>query len=353
MNEPSALSPEQRKISHAASAWLVKRDRGFTAVEQDEFFAWLAADPQHGEWLARHQATWKEFNLLAQWRPEHSAEPNPELLARPRRVVWPAWTMVLAVAAAVVFALVLFRPPVDEAPATPVATAYRSRVLEDGSTIGLRGDSEVLVRYTPTERKVDLVRGEAFFTVAKNPDRPFIVHANGVDVRAVGTAFNVRMEAARVEVLVTEGRVAVDQVEPGARGQGAGNDGGKQAASPTARLAPLLIGAGQRAIVNLADETAPTIAAVAESEIARALAWQPALLDFESAPLGEVVAEFNRRNQTQLVVADAGLRDMPIVASFRSDNVEGFVRLLELTAGVRVERRDGTIILRAGGGAAP
>jgi transmembrane sensor len=353
MNEPSALSPEQRRISHAASAWLVKRDRGLTAAEQDDFFAWLAADPRHGEWFARHQATWKEFNLLAQWRPEHSAEPNPELLARPRRrrVAWPVWTMALAAAAAVALAFLLSRPPAGEAPAAPVAAVYRSRVLEDGSTIGLRGDSEVLVRYTATERKVDLVRGEAFFTVAKNPDRPFVVHAHGVDVRAVGTAFNVRVDPAHVEVLVTEGRVAVDQAVAGASGEGAGIEAREQAASPSAGLVPLLLDAGERAIVSLAGETVPAVSAVPPAEIARALAWQPALLDFESAPLGEVVAEFNRRNHTQLVVADAGLRDMPIVASFRSDNVEGFVRLLELTAGVRVERRDGTIILRAGGAA--
>jgi transmembrane sensor len=89
------------------------------------------------------------------------------------------------------------------------------------------------------------------------------------------------------------------------------------------------------------------VARVGEQEIARALAWQPRLLDFDSTPLGEVVAEFNRRNVTQLVLADDALAGMPIVASVRSDNVEGFVRLLEVNGSVRVERRDGKIFLRA------
>ena len=74
---------ESKRIDLEAAAWLVKRDRGFTAVEQDEFHHWLSSDPRHGEWLARHQGTWGEFDQLAQWRPEHSVEPNPDLLARP------------------------------------------------------------------------------------------------------------------------------------------------------------------------------------------------------------------------------------------------------------------------------
>lgn len=78
-------SREHEHIDHAAADWLVRRDRGLTPAEQDEFFQWLAADPRHGERFAQHQRTWKEFNLLAQWRPEHSAEPNPDLLAKPRR----------------------------------------------------------------------------------------------------------------------------------------------------------------------------------------------------------------------------------------------------------------------------
>src|SRR5438270_643302 len=82
----------------------------------------------------------------------------------------------------------------------------------------------------------------------------------------------------------------------------------------------------------------PRVIPVSADEIARTLAWEPRLLDFASTPLREVVAEFNRGNEVQLVIADPSLSEMPIVASFRSDNVDGFVRLLELTSGVRAER---------------
>jgi transmembrane sensor len=94
--------------------------------------------------------------------------------------------------------------------------------------------------------------------------------------------------------------------------------------------------------------TSPPLApiAVTAAEIARTLAWQPRLLEFSSAPLAQVVAEFNRHNTLQLSLADPDLASLPVTASFRSDNAEGFVRLLEATAGVRAERRRDTILLR-------
>jgi transmembrane sensor len=85
---------------------------------------------------------------------------------------------------------------------------------------------------------------------------------------------------------------------------------------------------------------------VTAAEIARTLAWQPRLLEFSSAPLAQVVAEFNRHNTLQLSLADPDLASLPVIASFRSDNAEGFVRLLEATAGIRAERRRDTILLR-------
>ena len=102
---PSPRPPDDiRRLDREAAAWLVKKDHGFTAAEQDAFFQWLAADPRHGEWFARHRQTWKEFNLLAEWKPEHSTEPNADLLAKSVRARAPvirwAWFGGLAAAAA-------------------------------------------------------------------------------------------------------------------------------------------------------------------------------------------------------------------------------------------------------------
>lgn len=335
MSDAKRLS-ELERIDHAAAEWLIRRDAGLSAAEQDEFFSWLAADPRHGERFAQHQRTWKEFNLLAQWRPEHSAEPNPDLLARKRSPrIWLRWAIPLATAAVLVIGLFLAQPPhatplsSARAPERSHAPAYQQRVLEDGSTLELREDSEVRVDFSPDVRRVVLVRGEAYFTVAKNPARPFVVRARDVDVRAVGTSFNVRLDPERVEVLVTEGRV---QVTP--------------PVAAMEREIPLLE-AGHCAVVPLDVTVAPRIALLDEQQIARVLAWQPRLLDFSETPLGEVVKAFNARNRIQLVIADPDLAGMRVVVSIRSDNVEGFVRLLETTNSVRAERSGDTIALRS------
>lgn len=323
-----------REVALAASGWIVRSNRGLTAQEQDEYSAWLAADPRHGEWLAKRRQAWAEFDVLNEWRPEHSAEPNPDLLAAPRgrwlgrRLIFPA---VLALAAGVAAAFLILRPsPAEKTePLAAVAPGYESRALDDGSVVELNGGAQIEVRFTADERRVRLVRGEAHFQVAKNPLRPFVVEAGGVAVRAVGTAFDVLLGGNAVEVLVTEGRVRVDP----------------PAASAAANAAPD-VSAGQRVVVALTGGQAPVVTAASDEEIARRLAWQPRLLDFSATPLAEVAAEFNRRNRTQLVLADPALRAMPVVASFRSDNLDGFVRMLELSAGVSAERTGNTVVLR-------
>lgn len=322
-NHASSKSEAEHVIDLAAAEWLVQRDRGFTAKEQDEFFQWLATDPRHGEWLAIHDRTWRDFNRLAQWRPEHSSEPNPDLLARRRpRRNW-AWSAALAAAAGIALAFGVWqwqlRTEHDRPAALAASPGVRHQVLPDGTAVELNRGAEIEVAFTPAERRVRLVRGEAHFAVTKNPLRPFIVRANGVDVRAVGTAFDVRLGAESVEVLVTEGHVQV---------------------SPPSSSVPVLA-AGQRTVVSFSAEAPPPqVLNVTPAEMAERLAWQPQLLDFSSTSLASVVEEFNRRStSTKLVIADPELGRLPIVASVRSDNIEGFVRALELTAGVRTERR--------------
>jgi len=106
-----------------------------------------------------------------------------------------------------------------------------------------------------------------------------------------------------------------------------------------APLVPLLE-ANQRAVVSLSSShEPPRIATLTPGEIERLLAWQHRLLSFTAMPLSGIVAEFNRRNAVQLVVIDPELASVPISATFRSDNIQGFVHLLEAGFGVRVERR--------------
>ncbi len=211
MKRPEPESPEAERRSQTAAEWLARCDRGLSAAEQDDFL----------QWRALHRHVVGDFSALAHWRPEHSEEPNPDLLApaRRRRIHWLAPTL-LAAAPAIALAAFWWRA----APLTPTAGALapvaptwelKRLILEDGSSVELNHGANVTTEFSASERRATLVRGEALFTVAKNPARPFIVRAGGVDVRAVGTAFSVRLDAAAVEVLVTEGRVALARAENG------------------------------------------------------------------------------------------------------------------------------------------
>lgn len=347
------------RIATAAAEWMIRCESGLTAQEQDDFCDWLAADPRHGDELALQRKTWKRLDQLVEWRPEHGARPNPDLLARPlklRIVRVVPWAVGLAAAAAVAF---LFRPsnstPIQvtnvvqvAAPAAMAATTG-PMVLEDGSIVELNEGAKVTVHFTETERRVSLERGEAHFAVTKNPARPFIVSAGGIDVRAVGTAFNVSFGKAGVEVLVTEGRVQVDTARVAAI---------EELQRPERAMVPPLVPmltARQRVIVSTAttlDSPQIEIATLSLGEIDRVLAWQHRMLEFNSTPLADVVLEFNRRNVVQLVVVDPELNAVGISGRFRTDNIDLLLSLLEKQFGVHAEQRADTEISlkRAGSG---
>ncbi len=346
--EPNHPSPDLT-VESAAADWLVRHDRGLTPRQQDEFLQWLAASPAHRESFDRHRRLWGDFNALAQWRPEHSSVPNPDLLARPRRARVLRWWAPVAFAAAAGIALAIWWSPVQRLPSAEMlslaAVSYRQETLSDGSVLDLNRGAHVVVQFSRSERRVLLAEGEAQFTVAKNPTRPFIVRAGGVDVRAVGTVFNVKLAGPNLDVLVTEGTVRVSQSAPP---QSPGGEATAPVGAPPEVLA--MVSAGERTLVGLAEVMAPSVVVpVSKQEVTHLLDWQPRLLDFNSEPLADVVAVFNRRSSARLVIGDEALRTLPIVASIRSDNVDGFVRLLEATMGVRAERRsDGEIVLRRG-----
>lgn len=343
-------TPDRREAVEAeAAAWVMREDRGITAREQDELSQWLAADSAHGRELARHRQLWRRLDHLAEWRPEHSSRPNPDLLAPQAGTGVRRWMPVLVPIAAAAVLAVLFLPRTTRqlpAPMAPQAAATDAdsdtqRVLPDGSVVEFNRGAAITVDYSAKRRSVRLVTGEAHFTVVKDPTRPFVVTAQGVDVRAVGTAFNVRVDRAVVEVLVTEGQVRLDST-PESPGQSDRTADGSGAAP----LVPQLE-ARQRAIVSgPARAEAPQIDTLTPGEIERVLAWQHRRLDFTATPLAEVVAEFNRRNHTQIILIDHELAAMRVSASFRSNNIEGFIHLMESGFGMRAERREAEILLR-------
>jgi len=334
--------PNDEALAALAAAWLVEREAGLTAAQAAVFAAWRQADPRHEEAVRRLERTWGELEQLRVFRPEARLHPDPDVLVRrgvrPRPRLSPGW-VAAGLAAGLVFVATHWwsgtpwgAPPATEPPPTTYATTaegYQRVTLADGSVLELNADSAARVGFTPAERSVRLERGEAHFTVAKDRQRPFVVRAHGVAVRAVGTEFNVRLLDRRVELLVTEGRVRVDNL-------------------PAAALRPALeVGAGERVLMaSGADGAAalPPVEMVPVATIQEALAWQGPRLRFVETPLTEVVAQFNQRNQVQLRLADPALGNLTVDGSFRVEQVEAFVRLLESNAAIRVERTSPGVI---------
>lgn len=334
--------PAPTTIEQAALGWFARCDRGLSPAEEEQFTDWLAADSRHAEIFNELSGTW---NLLGGMRAP-AATIQPATVATSRSTHWHRWVLPLAAAAAVALAYFgYWRPRYYTTDTATEIGIVRTLHLPDGTIARLSTDTELTVGFKPGERRIALLRGEASFAVAKDPTRPFTVMANGVAVRAVGTAFNVRLAEQSVEVLVLEGKVRVSDAVSGAS---------LLTARPHALDAeglPVLV-PGERAVVAVAEprQPAPAPAVVTElapGEMERRTAWQERRLEFESTPLSEMVAEFNRFNRSKLVVADPALAARCFGGSFRADDADGFVRMLQENFGVTVERMDGVTILRA------
>lgn len=337
-------------VADEAAAWLARLDRGLTVAELRELRRWQESDPRHRPALESLRESWANFDL-AQADPalaREAAALERATAGRSRARTAPAWWgLGIAAALALTTGVVVWRSSEPAAPTVIAGPNYqviessaRRVVFDDGSEAEVRGDSEVRAQYSAAERRVLLVRGEAHFTVRKDAARPFVVSAGDAALKAVGTAFNVRLDRNQVEVLVTQGTVEVAETGP-------------VAATATAAAAAPLVTAGERAVVmRRAEESdAPSVEVSRTSavEVDRALAWQTKRLVFDRTPLQEAVDAFNRHSSVQagatLVLGDDSLRDRLLGGTFRAANAEAFVRLLEKSVEVRSERHGDRIVL--------
>lgn len=353
---------DDESIAATAAAWLAQRDDTLTPTEAVAFALWRAADSRHEAAVARLENTWAALQPLRDFRPAAARHPDRDLLAAPVRgqiVAFPFGARAFAFATAAALMLALgwwsLRPTsTDGNHYATTAGGYERVMLADGSVLELNSDTAAEVSFTTTERRVRLARGEAHFTVAKNPARPFWVEAGGVAVRAVGTAFNVRLGARDVEVLVTEGKVSVSEtvgptLADAAPALRSGLSTTSNATFLTANERVLLSTTRPATTTPLAPAPTPLVEHITPEAVRDALSWQGPRLVFVDTPLAEAVAQFNRRNTLQLVLADPALATLPVGGGFRPENVEAFVRLLESSGDVVVERNDPSrLVLRRG-----
>ncbi len=341
MKTPHSDNDDFSRVEQEAAVWVLKNDRGLTPEEQDALTDWLAADPTHKEAYALHSWGWDELDRLAGL---HTTQPIPvdeDLLTeapieyhapRPRARPWMVTGLAMAASVALFFTVnsVFFgdsSAPVADEPVI-VYERIQQMHLDDGSRIELNHGARVRTAYTENERAIHLLEGEANFSVAKDPNRPFVVYVSGMRLCALGTVFNVRYDAQTVDLIVTEGRVQLLETD--------------DPSTPfTAVETSPIIETSQRAIVNLSTrERGMVVRQLAPTEIEAELIWRPELIDFNDEYLPIIVDDFNRRNRVQIILNDPALQELKLTSIFWSDNVEAFVRLLESNFNVRVERRN-------------
>lgn len=372
MNQPKHANPLNPQIRNEATEWLLRFSEGeVDAAGREQFNFWLRTSPEHVRAYLRVAAFWQEaghidgkqgprdidalisqakqegniFPLAFGPRPNDRAADRDASLAEELPKAHPrhATQRFLAIAAMLLVAIgavgahqYLTRNVYE----TSIGE-QRTINLADGSTLILNADSKVRVRYSETERSIDLEEGQALFKVAKNPSRPFVVRSGEASVRAVGTQFDVYRKSTGTTVTVVEGKVAVTSEK--VKGTGDGQDqevgviAGEQLTIPKIRVAPAT------AAATPDTTSAPQVRPV---KVAEATAWTEGLLVFDGTPLSEVIREFNRQNSKPLVLQGTPeLAQIKITGTFPANGADRITRFLQERFSVAAHETDDHIAL--------
>ncbi|RLQ21112.1 DUF4880 domain-containing protein [Seongchinamella sediminis] len=340
----------QLQLRREAAAWLVRLDGDdVSGQELSELREWLDQDPRHVEELVEMARLWDAMDcmaVIAEMLPAGAARP-PDTSRGRLFGVGSVAAMASALAAVALLAVFLtgsLTAPELHHQSEPQELVYRTGVgeqseitLRDGSVLVLNTSSEVRVSYRADERLVLLTGGEAYFTVAKNRDAPFVVHAGRARVRALGTAFSVRLVRQHIEVLVDEGRVQVGTARPQALASGDSSAQPATAHTPDA----VTLGAGGRIAY---DSVLGEPDYLPGESLQRALAWRSGKLQFAGEPLSTVVDEVSRYTDQRIEIVDSSIADLRIGGYFDIGEIDGFLAALEGGFGVSVVRLNDDIV---------
>jgi transmembrane sensor len=252
----------------------------------------------------------------------------------------------------------------------------RSLTLPDGSTVDLNARSRIRIEFSTTERRVDLLDGQALFQVAKDKQRPFIVSSSDATVRAVGTQFDVYRKSSGTIVTVLEGRVAVYANASASTGltvthpaspperavrhsanaasatvndpaadvhSRASNPSGAAPALPAQPAGLVDPSAGEAVLLSAGEQVTVTPQSIAEpkhADLNAATAWMQRRLTFDGSKLSDVAAEFNRYNRRQLVIDGEEMSDFHVSGVYSSTDPTSLLRFLREQPGIRISETE-------------
>ena len=323
-SEPSSSCGNRDAIEAEAARLLARLNSAPTPEDESDICAWVESDPRHAVAFARAEAAWEAAERLKSAAADLSLPPLAEIVSeeQQRRL---SRNIMIAAAVAVLFFLVAAIVTVRtfsgiDRYQTGIGE-YRDIALDDGSILHLNSDSEAEVRFTSNGRKVRIVKGEASFDVAHDRKRPFDVEARSAMIRAVGTAFNVRMRPSIVELTVTQGTVTV-------------HSGGSAAQK---------VAAGSGAVIQPRNVA---LTRLGPKLIDQRTAWREQMVELDGETIEQATGEFNRYRAAPILIGDTRVSSLRIGGRFRTSDSREFLSALQLSLPVRaVHGEDGSVML--------
>ncbi len=309
----STLDATQQSVDDQAAEWLalLRSDR-CTEEDRGAFAVWLAMDKSHSQAMDRTLDLWDDLQAL-QYMPDAAFEPA----VNHHRRQWLAGG--LALAATVALAAVLL-PRFDQSEASlqfQTAMGEQSTVeLADGSTVLLNTDTRISVSYTEERRDIDLLQGEAYFSVVSDSQRPFVVNSGAADVAAVGTAFNIYRAQDDARITVSEGVVRVTE----------------RNAPSTRAAATELLHANQAMTASPAGLADVTIVNTGD-----VLAWQQGKIIAHEMPLPELAAQIERYFDTDIVITDPAVAAHTVSGDFDLDAPDSLLTAVAVSLNLQLD----------------
>lgn len=345
MTTPDAGTQLSREIRAEASAWIAKLHGPERSAElEDDFRSWLGASPENARAFEHMTEIWESIPQVSTAMPRLAVRESFDVPKR-RWHLSLAAACVLAVAVGAVWFAML-----DGRYSTGIGE-QRIVNLDDGSRIHLNSATTIDVDIGPRARHLRLERGEAFFDVAKDPTRPFIVGVGERVVTALGTSFVVRFDPKRLAVTLVEGRVAVSKDGDDAAAVSLKSAISSKSDDPSAPSAEhdardagdvLILEPGER--VTFAAGGSARIDVPAADATA---AWRRGEVVLNDTPLSDAVVEMNRYQRQQIVLEGDAVGQLPISGIYRAGDNEDFANAVAVVYDLEVIRAGREIHLRA------
>ena len=335
-------------VAAEAASWVVQLDEGnLSADDKLALTEWINRSPRHAHEIRKFSALWAQVDVKVDEALAGYLKSNTSTFQFLRALVSVKPKSFAALVFSVFFAAFVSLNHLSAEPSNEGLENQTivlnvgvgddlKEVLSDGSVVHLNTDTVVEVDYSAKSRSIKLIRGEAFFDVVKDENRPFRVFAKENVVVAVGTQFIVRLDSDKLEVIVQEGRVRIGDSDNETQSII------EKASNAFAQEKPVFLDIGQVAVI---DDEVKKLVDLAPVILERKQAWRNGDLVFAGDTLAHVVSELGRYNNVDITMSPE-LRNLTIGGRFKVTDVDRILEAIDLSEGIKSRKLDdGTIYL--------